>query len=49
MDYEAKRAQLVNTIYKLLKNHPYNSVRRQVDKIGRQIHEIDSKTIKNNA
>lgn len=44
-----KRERLVNTIYKLLCNHPYNVVRWQVDKIGRQIYEVDSKVIKNNA
>lgn len=44
-----KRERLVKTMYKLLCNHPYNVVRRQVDKIGRQIYEIDSKVSKNNA
>lgn len=43
------RERLVNAIYKLLCNHPYNVVSRQVDKLGRQIYEIDSKKDKNNA
>ena len=38
-----KRKSLENKLYKLLKNHPYNVVRSECDRIGRQIMELDSK------
>lgn len=38
-----KREMLENKMYKLLKNHPYNVVRSECDRIGRQIMELDSK------
>ena len=38
-----KRAMLENKLYKLLKNRPYNVVRSECDRIGRQIMELDSK------
>ena len=38
-----KRTILENKMYKLLKNHPYNVVRSECDRIGRQIMELDSK------
>lgn len=43
-----KREQLKNRIFKLLCNHPYSIVRREVDKLGRQIRELDNRAfIKN--
>lgn len=43
-----KREQLKNHIFKLLCNHPYSIVRREVDKLGRQIRELDNRAfIKN--
>ena len=41
-----KRAMLENKMYKLLKNHPYNVVRAECDKIGRQLMELDKRTVK---
>lgn len=38
-----KREMLENKLYKLLKNHPYNVVRAECDRIGRQIYELSSK------
>lgn len=38
-----KRERLIQTMYKLLKNQPYNTVRTKVERIGKQIAEIDSK------
>ena len=38
-----KRQSLENKVYKLLKNRPYNVVRSECDRIGRQIMELDSK------
>lgn len=38
-----KRERLRQTMYKLLKNQPYNTVRTKVERIGKQIAEIDSK------
>lgn len=38
-----KRKSLENKLYKLLKNHPYNVVRAECDRIGRQIYELSSK------
>ena len=38
-----KRTILENKMYKLLKNHPYNVVRSECDRIGRQIMELNSK------
>ena len=41
-----KRATLENKMFKLLKNHPYNVVRAECDRIGRQIMELDKRTVK---
>ena len=41
-----KRAMLENKMFKLLKNHPYNVVRAECDKIGRQLMELDKRTVK---
>ena len=38
-----KRNSLENKLYKLLKNRPYNVVRSECDRIGRQIMVLDSK------
>jgi hypothetical protein len=38
-----KVEQLNAKMYKLLANHPYNVVRTQCDRIGRQIQELDKK------
>lgn len=40
---EAKIKALENTMFKLLKNKPYNVVRNECDRIGRQIYELSSK------
>ena len=41
-----KRAMLENKMFKLLKNRPYNVVRAECDRIGRQIMELDKRTVK---
>ena len=41
-----KRNSLENKVYKLLKNHPYSVVRGECDRIGRQIMELDKRTVK---
>ena len=41
-----KRMSLENKLYKLLKNHPYNVVRSECDRIGRQIIALDKRTVK---
>lgn len=38
-----KREHLRQIMFKLLKNQPYNTVRTKVERIGRQVAEIDSK------
>ena len=38
-----KVEQLNAKLYKLLANHPYNGVRSECDRIGRQIQELDKK------
>lgn len=38
-----KVEQLNAKLYKLLANHPYNVVRSECDRIGRQIQELDKK------
>lgn len=40
---EAKIKALENEMFKLLKNKPYNVVRTQCDRIGRQIYELNNK------
>ena len=41
-----KRKSLENKMCKLLNNHPYNVVRSECDRIGRQIMELDKRTAK---
>ena len=41
-----KRTMLENKMFKLLKNRPYNVVRAECDRIGRQIMELDRRTVK---
>lgn len=43
---EVKIKTLENKMFKLLKNKPYNVVRSQCDRIGRQIMELDKRTVK---
>lgn len=40
---EKKRAQLKDTAFKLVYKHPYSMVRTKIDRIGRQIRELDNK------
>ena len=41
-----KRTKLENKMFKLLKNRPYNVVRSECNRIGRQIMELDKRTVK---
>ena len=41
-----KKTSLENNLYKLLKNHPYNVVRAECDRIGRQLMELDKRMAK---
>lgn len=43
MNTSKKREQIKNLIYKLLYNHPYSVVRTKVDRLGRQLRELDDK------
>lgn len=43
---EKKRAQLKDTAFKLIYKHPYSMVRTKIDRIGRQIRELDNKFVK---
>ena len=43
---EAKRQSLENKMFKLLKNRSYNVVRAECDEIGRQLMELDKRTVK---
>nr|DAO00789.1 MAG TPA: hypothetical protein [Caudoviricetes sp.] len=43
MDFEKKRNQLKDTAFKLVYKHPYSVVRTKLDRIGRQIWELDEK------
>ena len=43
MDFEKKRNQLKNTAFKLVNNYPYSVVCTKLDRIGRQIRELDEK------
>ena len=42
---EAKIKSLENKLYKPLKNRPYNVVRAECDRIGRQIMEVDKRVV----
>lgn len=46
-DVEKKRNQLRDTAFKLVYKHPYSMVRTKIDRIGRQIRELDNKFVKN--
>ena len=43
MDFEKKRNQLKDTAFKMVYKHPYGVVRTKLDRIGRQIRELDEK------
>lgn len=43
---EKKRNQLRDTAFKLVYKHPYNMVRTKIDRIGRQLRELDNKFVK---
>ena len=43
---EKKRNQLRGTAFKLVYKHPYNMVRTKIDRIGRQLRELDNKFVK---
>ena len=43
---DAKIKTLENKMFKMLKNKPYSVVRAECDRIGRQIMELDKRTVK---
>lgn len=43
---EKKRNQLRDTALKLAYKHPYSMVRTKIDRIGRQIRELDNEFVK---
>lgn len=43
---DKKRNQLKDAAFKLVYKHPYSMVRTKIDRIGRQIREIDNKFVK---
>ena len=43
---EKKRNQLRGTAFKLVYKHPYSMVRSKIDRIGRQLRELDNKFVK---
>lgn len=43
---DKKHNQLRDTAFKLVYKHPYSMVRTKIDRIGRQIREIDNKFVK---
>ena len=43
---DTKRNQLRGTAFKLVYKHPYSMVRTKIDRIGRQIMELDKRTVK---
>ena len=43
---EKKRAQLKDTAFKLVYKHPNSMVRTKIDRIGRQLRELDNKFTK---
>lgn len=43
---DKKRNQLRGTAFKLVYKHPYSMVRTKIDRIGRQIMELDKRTVK---
>ncbi len=46
MTVEEKRERLKNLAFKLVSKYPYNVIRTKLDRIGRQIREIDNKFVK---
>ena len=43
MDFEKKRNQLKDASFKMVYKHPYSVARTKLDRIGRQIRELDEK------
>ena len=43
---EKKRNQLKDAAFKLAYKHPYSMVRTKIDRIGRQLRELDNKFVK---
>lgn len=43
---EKKRNQLRDTAFKLVYKHPYSMVRSKIDRISRQLRELDNKFVK---
>ncbi len=43
---DKKRNQLRDTAFKLVYKHPYSMVRTKIDRIGRQLRELDNKFVK---
>ena len=43
---DKKRNQLRGTAFKLAYKHPYSMVRTKIDRIGRQLRELDNKFVK---
>lgn len=43
---EKKRNQLRDTAFKLVYKHHYSMVRTKIDRIGRQLRELDNKFVK---
>lgn len=46
MDFEKKRNHLKDTAFKLVSKYPYSVIRTKLDRIGRQIQELDDKLIR---
>ncbi len=46
---EKKRNQLRGAAFKLVYKHPYSMVRTKIDRIGRQLRELDNKFVKTKA
>lgn len=43
---DKKRTQLKDIAFKLVYKHPYSMVRTKIDRIGRQLRELDNKFVK---
>lgn len=46
VDLEKKRNRLKNTAFKLVSKYPYSVIRTKLDRLGRQIQEMDDKLIR---
>lgn len=46
MDFDKKRSQLKDAAFELVSKHPYSVARAKLDRIGRQIRELDDKLIR---